>query len=107
MATLTALYPNTPDARYDVDYYINIHMPLVQQHWKQYGLLSWSVSSFASDATKPALYSFMSIIHFESTDSIHAALASPERAVVMGDVEKFANTPPLILIAETKASASV
>jgi uncharacterized protein (TIGR02118 family) len=30
MIKVTVLYPNTPESRFDLDYYCNTHMPLVR-----------------------------------------------------------------------------
>lgn len=32
--TVTVLYPNEPDAKYDFEYYFSHHLPLVDRHWK-------------------------------------------------------------------------
>jgi hypothetical protein len=31
--TITVLYPNTPGSRFDLDYFVNTHIPLVETHW--------------------------------------------------------------------------
>lgn len=39
MATLSVVYPRTPGATFDYDYYRSKHMPLVTQRWANAGLL--------------------------------------------------------------------
>ncbi|KAF7586286.1 hypothetical protein BBP40_009163 [Aspergillus hancockii] len=73
-------------------------MPLIEHHWKKYGLQSWSVSKFnpAIDGGQPP-YAFGSTVVWENETGIRQAMASPEAAEIMGDVVKFNNKQPLFL----------
>ncbi|RAL00169.1 uncharacterized protein BO80DRAFT_425955 [Aspergillus ibericus CBS 121593] len=97
--TLTVLYPNETDAKYNLDYYISNHMPLVERHWKKYGIQSWSVTRYnpAVDGTRP-LYTIGCIIAWESEESIQEAFKGPEAAEVLSDVSNFSNKQPIFLI---------
>lgn len=44
--TVTVVFPNDADAKYDVDYYTKTHMTLIEKHWSKYGLQGWSVTKY-------------------------------------------------------------
>ncbi|GKT49814.1 uncharacterized protein ColSpa_09995 [Colletotrichum spaethianum] len=99
--TVTVLYPNEADAKYDFDYYVNRHMPLAAAQWKSSGCTSWTATKYqATPDGKQPQYSFAGILEFESIESIHKALASPETAAVMQDVPNYSNKEPVFLIGE-------
>ena len=39
MIKVTVLYPNEPDKKFDVDYYVNTHVPMVQRLLGPMGLI--------------------------------------------------------------------
>jgi uncharacterized protein (TIGR02118 family) len=45
----TIIYPVHPTAPFDLKYYTEKHMPMVQARWGSKGLLSWSVGEINSD----------------------------------------------------------
>ncbi|WYZ39772.1 hypothetical protein EsH8_IV_000113 [Colletotrichum jinshuiense] len=107
-ATVSVLYPNEPDSKYDVEYYISRHMPLAAAQWKSSGLKSWSVTKYqASPDGKEPQYVFAGILNFDSIESIHKALASPETQAVMQDVPNFSNKTPVFLIGEDAKTTTV
>ncbi|GFN11042.1 hypothetical protein AtubIFM56815_008608 [Aspergillus tubingensis] len=100
--TITVVFPNEPDAKYDIEYYTNVHMRLIEKHWTKYGLKSWSVTKFgpALDGTPPP-YAVGSRVHWESEEGMKKAFESPEVPEVMGDVVNFSNRPAIFLFGET------
>jgi uncharacterized protein (TIGR02118 family) len=96
--TITVLFPNEPDAKYDTEYYVAHHMPLIQHHWRKYGVQSWSVTTFgpAPDGTQP-FYAFGSVVIWDSKQGVDKAFESPEVAEIMSDVPKFSNKQPVFL----------
>ncbi|CAI7569187.1 unnamed protein product [Penicillium crustosum] len=76
--TITVLFPNQPDAKYDIDYYTSHHMPLIKQSWAKYGVQNC-------------------VVVWENKEGVEKAFASPEVAEVMGDVPKFSNKEPVFL----------
>ncbi|CAK41996.1 uncharacterized protein BO96DRAFT_492378 [Aspergillus niger CBS 101883] len=101
--TITVVFPNETDAQYDIDYYTNVHMRLIEKHWSKYGLKSWSVTKFGPslDGTAP-VYAVGSRVHWESEEGMKRAFESPEVAEVMGDVVHFSNKQPIFLFGETE-----
>jgi len=71
---------------FDRDYYIDVHLPLALECWRQYGVESAS-AFFPRDAG--ALDVSIGIYKFRDEAAIRAALASPETEAVMADVPRF------------------
>jgi hypothetical protein len=42
-------YPAKEGATFDMDYYLNTHMKLVEKHWTQFGMKDWTVVQFRKD----------------------------------------------------------
>ncbi|KAH7149818.1 hypothetical protein B0J13DRAFT_660576 [Dactylonectria estremocensis] len=101
MATLTFLYPNEPDAQYDLGYYQTFHMPLMQRHWAKYGLKRWSVTKFAPNADGSRLpYVFYGVIELESPEALKAALADAAGEEMANDVKNYSSIKPIVLVGE-------
>lgn len=39
-------YPRQEGIHFDVDYYLNTHMKIVEKHWGPHGMKSWTVVQF-------------------------------------------------------------
>lgn len=84
-------YPGDADSRFDRDYYVHKHLPLVMKAWQAYGLES--VAAFF-----PAVKQLGTIAicecRFHDEAAVHDAFASPEAAAVMADVAHFTDIEP-------------
>ncbi|PYI02321.1 hypothetical protein BO78DRAFT_422682 [Aspergillus sclerotiicarbonarius CBS 121057] len=100
--TVTVVFPNDADAKYDIDYYTKTHMALIEKHWSKYGLKGWSVTKYVPgvDGTPP-VYAFGSEAFWESEDGMKSAFGSPEVAEIMADVAHFSNKSPIFLLGQT------
>jgi len=76
-----------------MDYYLSTHMPLVYKNWSPFGLKSWSVVEFPSDAE----YCVQASLEWESEAARDKALQSDTVATVMGDVPNFSDKSPLLI----------
>lgn len=100
-ATVTILYPNEPNGTFDLDYYKDIHMPLVQKHWTKYGLKRWSICKLLTKADgSPMPYGFYGVIELESADQLKAAFSDAATEEMMSDVENYTSIKPVMLIGE-------
>jgi uncharacterized protein (TIGR02118 family) len=84
-------YPSTPGARFDNDYYIKKHMPLVAQKWEEYGLKSWNVTEFNPHE---APYVIQASLTFKDKKSFEEASANGKE--VFGDIENFTDLKPTL-----------
>lgn len=95
---VVVLYPNDDGATFDDSYYLSTHMPLVDKHWKQFGLQSWEITKFArgADGATPK-FQIQATLTFESKEHFGKAMASEESKTVFGDIPNFTNTQPTLL----------
>ncbi|KAH6866239.1 hypothetical protein B0T10DRAFT_468057 [Thelonectria olida] len=99
--TVTVVFPNESDAKYDIDYYVTKHMPLIQERWGKYGVTSWSATKFTDGLDgSPSLYAFGSVVNWDNADQVKTAFAGPEVAEIMGDVPHFSNKQAIFLLGE-------
>ena len=98
---ITVVFPTHADSNYNIDYYVSHHMPLIERHWKKFGLKSWSVTKFAPGLDgNPPLYAFGSVVSWENEEGMKEAFGSPEAAEIMGDVPNFSNVQPIFLLGQ-------
>lgn len=71
---------------FDRDYYVDVHLPLALECWRQYGLES-AAAFFPRDPGAPDVS--IGIYKFRDEAAIHEALASRETDDVMADVPRF------------------
>ncbi len=100
MIRVTVCYPNQPGARFDVDYYLSHHMPMVEEKLRAHGMQSWSVSKgvggFAGGAAARLIEASLD---FETMEGLQAGMAS-ESAAIMADIPNYTDIAPEIQIDE-------
>ena len=91
MTTMYVTYPGDAVTRFDRDYYVRHHVPLVMECWGPLGLAScaafWPADSGAGTIA-------IAECRFRDEASMRAALASPETPRVMADVARFTDARP-------------
>ncbi|ORY61687.1 uncharacterized protein BCR38DRAFT_440877 [Pseudomassariella vexata] len=103
-ALVTVAYPR-PEAKdgklpkdvfkFDLKYYLEQHMPLVQKLWAPLGLQSWAVTHNTDDAET---YVVQAVLMWDSLEAFGAAAAPGEIATqVFGDVPNFTDIQPKLL----------
>jgi uncharacterized protein (TIGR02118 family) len=92
-AQVVVVYPRNKDSKFDKEYYLSTHMPLVAKHWKKHGLKSYAVTELNADGP----YSYSVVMEFESYEGFGAAGADPNTKEVMDDVNNFSNEKPIIV----------
>jgi len=89
-AQVVVLY--TSDAKFDMDYYLSSHMPLVKKLWGSMGLKSWTVLKFPEGP-----YSVQATLYFDSMDSFQKASQDETVKEILGDVKNFSDKDPLLM----------
>lgn len=100
MVRVTVIYPNN-GGRFDVDYYLAKHMPMVEQKLKAYGMKGWSVSKGVggfAPGSAPA-YLMQASLDVESIAQLQAGMAA-ESASIMADIPNYTDIQPAIQIDE-------
>jgi uncharacterized protein (TIGR02118 family) len=100
MIRVLALH-NTPVelSSYD-DYYVNVHMPLVQRVPGVRNIRFGRVVRAADGGPPP--YFLISDVYFDDEESLRIALESPEMAEAFADVPNFATGGVTIMICEAE-----
>ena len=92
MPALVVTYPMVDGARFDTGYYVDVHIPLVEENWRRYGLTG--ARAFTPDGKGPAIAA-VAVLEFTDAQAIDAALASSEAGIVFGDIAKFTDLTPV------------
>lgn len=92
-AMLLVAYEGPVTARFDRDYWLAEHLPLVERTWQAHGLRRIE-ALFPQDAVDGGTRA-LALCHFEAASGIDRALADPQSAKVMADVERFTDLEPI------------
>ena len=102
MIKVTVFYPNDEGKKFDMEYYCNNHMPMVQEK------LGDACKSIAveqglggTEPGSPATYIAMGHLYLDSVEAFQAAFG-PHAAEIMGDVPNYTDIQPSIQISEVK-----
>jgi uncharacterized protein (TIGR02118 family) len=79
-------YQGTPRDHFDREYYVGVHLPLVMEAWRQYGLLS--LNAFFPAIAQEGTIAICECV-FRDEAAVESAFASPEVSEVMDDVPRF------------------
>lgn len=100
MVKISILYPNQQGSKFDMDYYLNTHMPMsIERLSSSAGFRSVSVerglAGGAPDSAPP--YIAMCQYVFDSLEDFLAAF-NPHAAVLQGDIPNYTDLTPIIQI---------
>ncbi|WP_097460417.1 EthD family reductase [Mangrovitalea sediminis] len=100
MIKVSVMYPNTPGARFDHDYYRDKHMPLVKSlmgDYCRFYTVDKGLSGGAPGA--PATYVGMCHIFCESLEAFQAGFG-PHAREILADVANYTDLQPMMQISE-------
>ena len=102
MIKVSVLYPNNEGSSFNMDYYLNNHIPMVQ---KKLGAACKQVTvekgiSGVQPGTKPA-FSVTAHMLFDSTEAFQAAFG-PHSAEILADIPNYTKDQPIVQIGEVK-----
>lgn len=100
MSIVVVAYPRpaSGEVKFNEDYYINTHMPLVQKLWGPLGLKSWTVSVPAEGP-----HVMTAALRWESHEAFETAAKGDTASQIFGDVPNFTDIKPELLKATVKA----
>ena len=102
MISLTVLYPQTADSHFDMDYYLNIHTPLVKERLASIGLVGVDLRAGLAGVApnSPSDYAMICNLNFGSIEELQNAMAAhgPE---LTGDIPNFTNVQPKMQISQS------
>lgn len=93
---VTVMYQIGAGQRFDLDYYMRSHIPLVSSLFGPAGLKGAQVlKGTGSPSGGPAPYHVIALLDFESPDAFKAAVDA-HGTKVFGDIPKFTDVQPTI-----------
>jgi uncharacterized protein (TIGR02118 family) len=100
MVVISVLYPLTPGTTFDLDYYLNSHVPLVCRLLEPMGQRDIRVYQGLSSGNGDApVYGVMADLFFDDLESLTAALAA-HGAETQADIPNFTDSIPVIQTSE-------
>ncbi|PXA87574.1 EthD family reductase [Nostoc sp. 3335mG] len=91
-ALLFVAYPAGEGKRFDRDYYVATHLPLVEQAWGAFGLTS-AQGFFPREGGS---HEAVAVLTFSDEGAIGAALGSDATPSVLGDLANFTDIEPVL-----------
>ncbi len=100
MIKVTVLYPNGSGAKFDMNYYVTKHMPLVRERCAPECRSIAAESGVGGGGPgSPAPYIALGHLTFDSVAAFQKAF-TPHMTEIMGDIPNYTNTSPVIQISE-------
>jgi uncharacterized protein (TIGR02118 family) len=102
MIKVSVFYPNEKDKRFDMDYYCNKHIPMVQKKCGS-ACKAATIDQGLGGAQPgaPATYVAMGHLLFDSTEAFQNAFG-PHAETIMADIPNYTEIQPIIQISEVK-----
>lgn len=100
MIIVSVLYPSGVGSKFDMDYYLQRHIPMVQRRLGaplKRVAVERGLAGGAPGAPPP--YLAAAHLYFESVEAFQSAFA-PHAEPILSDVPNYTNTTPLIQIGE-------
>jgi uncharacterized protein (TIGR02118 family) len=99
MFRATVLYPKTDESHFDMDYYLNKHVPLLLEKLTGMGLVRVEIDKGIGGAApgQPPPYAVIFDMVFESIEALQKGLGAHGEAL-MKDTPNFTNVEPLVQI---------
>jgi uncharacterized protein (TIGR02118 family) len=93
-------YPRTPEAKFDLDYYRDTHVPLVKRVMTSLGMLKgeWDEVMAHAATGGVAAFNVVSVQYWETIEAMERAYAAAETVQVAQDVKKFYSGTPQRII---------
>jgi uncharacterized protein (TIGR02118 family) len=101
MIVLTVMYPNTEGSKFDMDYYINTHMPLVHERLEATGLMRSAVIKGLQSGGQggPAPFQVLTNLYFESAEAMGQGMQA-HGTEILGDIANFTDVEPMSQVSE-------
>jgi uncharacterized protein (TIGR02118 family) len=100
MIKVTILYPNAPDAKFDMQYYVTRHLPMVRDKCAPV-CRSIAAESGLGGAEPGSRAPYIAVGHlvFDSLEAFQKSFG-PNAPEILADVPNYTNTRPVIQIGE-------
>jgi uncharacterized protein (TIGR02118 family) len=102
MIKVSVFYPNEEGKKFDMQYYCNKHIPMVQEKLgvELKGIAVEQGLGGGEPGSKPT-YTAMAHMNFDSVEAFQSAFG-PHAESILGDLPNFTGIQPMIQISEVK-----
>jgi uncharacterized protein (TIGR02118 family) len=102
MIKVSVLYPNTEGSKFDMNYYLHTHTPMLQQKLGA-ALKSVAIEEGIAGGTPGSRPTYRVLCHlgFDSVDVFQKAFA-PHAKDIMGDIANYTDVQPVIQIGDVR-----
>jgi uncharacterized protein (TIGR02118 family) len=102
MIKVSIYYPNKEDSKFDMDYYLHKHMPmLIEKQGTNLKSLSIDVGINGGAPDSKPLYAAVCNLLYESIDGFYSAFM-PHAEILMADIKNYTNVKTIVQINEVK-----
>ena len=102
MIKLSALYPNEPGKKFDMEYYLRIHIPMIERKLgKACKHLAVEQGLAGAEPGSQATYLIMFHLYFNSMEEFQTAFG-PHAESITRDIPNYTDIEPTIQISEIK-----
>ncbi len=104
MIRVNVLYPAKPGGRFDFEYYMQRHTPMVKDRLTPFGMTALTADKGMAGLAPgvPATYVCVCNLEFRSMDDLQRGLAA-HGAEIMGDIQNYTDAQPVIQVSEVLA----
>jgi len=100
MIKVTVLYPNTADARFDMQYYVTHHLPMVREKCApECRSIAAEGGVAGGQPGSKAPYIAVGHLTFDSVAAFQQSFG-PNAGAILADIPNYTNTQPVIQISE-------
>src|SRR3954451_21461842 len=100
MIVVSVSYPNDPATKFNEDYYLKTHIPMVKQRWSGMGLQSVQVlRGLGTPDGGPAPVRLIALLTLDSTAALGKAVDAHGKEI-FDDIANFTNGKPALQINE-------
>jgi uncharacterized protein (TIGR02118 family) len=102
MITVNVLYRNTDSIKFNMNYYLDTHIPMLRKllgSALKGALVQHGIGGGAPGS--PPEFAVITVLSFESMDSFQAAFL-PHAPAVMADLANFTNEPPSLQFSDVR-----
>jgi uncharacterized protein (TIGR02118 family) len=102
MIKVSVFYPNEEGKKFDMTYYFNKHVPMIQQKLgSACKRVAVEQGLGGAEPGSRATYLVMFHLYFDSVEAFQTAFG-PHAQTIMGDIPNYTNIQPTIQISEVK-----
>jgi uncharacterized protein (TIGR02118 family) len=101
MICVTVFYPNSPDRKFDHDYYVKTHMPLCLDRLKNHGVVRFEVDRGlgGQDPQSPAPFVCMGRLYFTTLEGFQEGMRT-HGAEIRADIANYTDITPNLQVSQ-------